>query len=432
MTLPSLSLYIHIPWCVRKCPYCDFNSHSAPGELPQREYVDALLADLDRDLPLAQGRPLRSIFFGGGTPSLFSPDNIGRILDGANARLNFAQGIEITMETNPGTVEHGDFAAYRRAGVNRLSFGVQSFDDEALKRIGRIHDAQQAERAIKRAQDDGIDNLNIDLMYALPQQTLAGALADIDRALAFGTPHLSHYQLTLEPNTQFAANPPPLPDEDSAWDMQEACQARIAAAGFGHYEVSAYARPGRESAHNLNYWHFGDYLGIGAGAHGKYTTPSPPTASSSGERVGVRGVFDFAAGNEQKALTHPTLPLAASGAGEGFCVRRRWKVRSPRGYLEHAKSERVIGGDDAVAQEQLPFEFMLNGLRLTGGVGLADFHATTGLGFDAIRPQVEEAMRRGWLAPESDRLQPTESGQRFLNDLITLFLPDKKGLRAEG
>ncbi|WP_018971550.1 radical SAM family heme chaperone HemW [Rudaea cellulosilytica] len=388
MTLPPLALYIHIPWCVRKCPYCDFNSHNAPDALPQREYVEALLADLDRDLPLAQGRPLRSIFFGGGTPSLFSPDSIARILDGANARLAFAPGIEVTMETNPGTVEHGDFAAYRRAGVNRLSFGVQSFDDAALKRIGRIHDAQQAERAIKRAQDDGLNNLNLDLMYALPQQTLDGALADIDKALAFDTPHLSHYQLTLEPNTQFAANPPPLPDEDSAWDMQEACQARIAAAGFGHYEVSAYARAGGESAHNLNYWHFGDYLGIGAGAHGKYSS------------------------------------IDESGALQ---VWRRWKVRAPRGYLEHAKSERVIGGDDPVAVEQLPFEFMLNGLRLTGGIPLTDFHATTGLGSDAIRPQVEEALRRGWLAPQSDRLQPTESGQRFLNDLITLFLPEKGG-----
>jgi len=388
MTLPPLSLYIHIPWCVRKCPYCDFNSHNAPDALPQSEYVEALLADLDRDLPLAQSRPLRSIFFGGGTPSLFSPDSIARILDGANARLAFALDIEITMETNPGTVEHGNFAAYRRAGVNRLSFGVQSFDDAALKRIGRIHDAQQAERAIKRAQDDGLDNLNLDLMYALPQQTLDGALADIDKALAFATPHLSHYQLTLEPNTAFAANPPPLPDEDSAWDMQEACQAHIAAAGFGHYEVSAYARPGRESAHNLNYWHFGDYLGIGAGAHGKYSS------------------------------------VDESGALQ---VRRRWKVRAPRGYLEHAKSERVIGGDDPVVVEQVPFEFMLNGLRLTGGIPLADFYATTGLGFDAIRPQVEEAVRRGWLAPESDRLQPTESGQRFLNDLITLFLPEKDG-----
>ena len=384
MTLPSLSLYIHIPWCVRKCPYCDFNSHNAPDALPQREYVDALLADLDRDLPLAQGRPLRSIFFGGGTPSLFSPDSIARILDGANARLVFAPDIEITMETNPGTVEHGDFAAYRKAGVNRISFGIQSFNDAALKRIGRIHDAQQAERAIKRAQDDGIDNLNLDLMYALPQQTLNGALADIDKAISFDTPHLSHYQLTLEPNTQFAANPPPLPDEDSAWDMQEACQARIAAAGFGHYEVSAYAKPGRESAHNLNYWHFGDYLGIGAGAHGKHS------------HVDEAGTLR---------------------------VRRRWKVRAPRGYLEHAKSERVIGSDDAVASEQLPFEFMLNGLRLTGGIALADFHATTGLDYDSIRPQIDMAVQRGWLTVNDEKLLPTELGQRFLNDLITLFLP---------
>ncbi|MHB8448063.1 MAG: radical SAM family heme chaperone HemW, partial [Rudaea sp.] len=237
-SLPPLALYIHIPWCVKKCPYCDFNSHNAPQSIPQSEYVAALLADLDQDLPLAQGRPLTSIFFGGGTPSLFAPDTIARILDGVAQRLAFASGIEITLETNPGTVEHGPFAGYRNAGVNRISFGVQSFDDEALERIGRIHDAQQAERAVKSAQDAGIENLNLDLMYALPQQASVGALADVEKAILLQTPHLSHYQLTLEPNTAFAANPPPLPDDDAAWDMQEACQARLAAAGLAQYEVS--------------------------------------------------------------------------------------------------------------------------------------------------------------------------------------------------
>ena len=387
-TLPPLSLYIHIPWCVRKCPYCDFNSHNAPTALPQTEYVDALLRDLDLDLPLAQGRMLQSIFFGGGTPSLFSADNIARILDGVAARLEFAAGIEITLETNPGTVEHGPFAGYRRAGVNRISFGVQSFDDAALKRIGRIHDAAQADRAIKQAQDAGIDNLNLDLMYALPQQTLAGALADVEKALSLQTPHLSHYQLTLEPNTQFAANPPPLPDEDSAWDMQEACQARLAQAGMAQYEVSAYAHAGNECAHNLNYWRFGDYLGIGAGAHGKLTDM------------------------------------------ESGIIRRLWKLRAPRGYLEHAGTPRGIGGDDIITAEQLPFEFMLNALRLNAGFPIVDFAARTGIALAAIEPRLEEATRRGWIEIDHGQVRATELGQRFLNDVITAFLPTPRSIPA--
>ena len=385
-----LSLYIHIPWCVRKCPYCDFNSHNAPQALPQREYVEALLRDLDMDLPLAQGRALHSIFFGGGTPSLFSADNIARILQGVQARLAFAGGIEITLETNPGTVEHAPFADYLRAGVNRISFGVQTFDDAALKRIGRIHTAGEADRAIKSAQDAGIENLNLDLMYALPQQTLAGALADIDTALALRTPHLSHYQLTLEPNTQFASNPPALPDEDAAWDMQEACQARLAHAGMAQYEVSAYARPGSECAHNLNYWRFGDYLGIGAGAHAKLTTPD----------------------------------------GE---VRRRWKLRAPKGYLEYAGSVRGVGGDDAVPPEQLPFEFMLNALRLMEGFRFDDFVTRTGLPRDAIAAPLREAVQRGWLEVGAHDVRASALGQRWLNDVIGLFLPQRpRAARAHG
>jgi oxygen-independent coproporphyrinogen-3 oxidase len=389
MNAIPLSLYIHIPWCVRKCPYCDFNSHNAPQSLPQDEYVAALLADLDQDLPLARGRTLQSIFFGGGTPSLFSPDAIARILDGVAQRLAFAPDIEVTLETNPGTVEHGPFADYRNAGVNRISFGVQSFDDAALQRIGRIHDAQQAERAIKQAQDAGLENLNLDLMYALPQQTLAGALADVEKAILLQTPHLSHYQLTLEPNTPFAANPPPLPDDDAAWDMQEACQARLAAAGFAQYEVSAYARAGSECAHNLNYWNFGDYLGIGAGAHGKATD--------------------------------------ADGV-----VRRRWKLRAPRGYLEHAGTARAVGGDDAIVAEQLPFEFMLNALRLNAGFALGDFLARTGLPESAIAAQLARGQARGWVERTHERIRATELGQRFLNDVIELFLPDKPAPRAYG
>jgi oxygen-independent coproporphyrinogen-3 oxidase len=397
-TLPPLALYIHIPWCVRKCPYCDFNSHTSPQSLPQDDYIAALLRDLDQDLPLAQGRPLTGIFFGGGTPSLFAPDAIARILDGVGARLVVPAGTEVTLETNPGTVEHGPFADYRRAGVNRISFGVQSFDDGALQRIGRIHDAAQADRAVKQAQDAGIENLNLDLMYALPQQTLAGALADVEKALLLQTPHLSHYQLTLEPNTAFAANPPPLPDDDLAWDMQEACQERIAAAGLAQYEVSAYARPGRECVHNLNYWRFGDYLGIGAGAHGKYT------------RIA----------NRESQIT--TVP-ASGGVGQ---VRRRWKLRAPRGYLEHAASQRRIGGDDVVAPAQIPFEFMLNALRLNRGFALAEFAAATGLPTQAIQPQLDDAITRGWLEVSAGNVHATEFGRRFLNDVIASFLPDRR------
>src|SRR6185437_11244761 len=270
---PPLSLYLHIPWCVKKCPYCDFNSHGLHGELPVREYVGALLADLDRDIAdfteALCGREIISVFFGGGTPSLFPPDAIAEILDGASKRLPFARDCEITLETNPGTVDHGRLDGYARAGVNRISFGVQSFDDEKLRTLGRIHSAEEARAAIALAQDAGLDNINLDLMYALPNQTLAGALADVDHAIALEPAHISHYQLTLEPNTAFAANPPPLPDDDHAWAMQEACQAQLARAGYAQYEISAYARASRRCAHNLNYWRFGDYLGIGAGAHGK-------------------------------------------------------------------------------------------------------------------------------------------------------------------
>ncbi len=416
MTLPPLSLYIHIPWCVRKCPYCDFNSHNAPQSLPQHEYVAALLRDLDQDLPLAQGRPLTSIFFGGGTPSLFAPENIARILDGVAQRLAFAAAIEITLETNPGTVEHGSFDGYRRAGVNRISFGVQSFDDQALQRIGRIHDALQAERAIKQAQDAGIENLNLDLMYALPQQTQDAALRDVEKALSLQTPHLSHYQLTLEPNTAFAANPPPLPDEDSAWDMQEACQVRLADAGWAQYEVSAYAKPGSECAHNLNYWRFGDYLGIGAGAHGKLT--------GAGNREPETGKAQGPSSDATSPASGYRLPAT------DLQIRRRWKLRAPRGYLEHAHSPRRIGGDDLIATDQLPFEFMLNALRLNGGVTLTDFEATTGLSSDALQPQLAQAQTRGWLDVDAGSLRTTELGRRFLNDVIASFLPDREASKS--
>jgi len=382
---PPLALYVHMPWCVKKCPYCDFNSHGlrdAPP--PYADYVDALLTDLDADLAdfgaAVHGRPVVSVFFGGGTPSLFAPELVGRFLDGARARLPFADDAEVTLETNPGTVEHGRFDGYLAAGVNRLSFGIQSFDDDKLKRLGRIHSAAEAEAAVKSAQDAGYSNINLDLMYALPQQTQDGALADVARAVALSPAHISHYQLTLEPNTAFAANPPPLPDDDHAWAMQEACEAALDAAGYRQYEVSAYAQPDRRCRHNLNYWRFGDYLGIGAGAHGKLT--------------------DTAAGQ----------------------IRRRWKTRLPRTYLAAAGGPDRIGGDGPVDAGELPFEYMLNALRLIDGVPMAEFGAYTGLSPERIAGPLAEARRRGWLVGDPTQIRTTALGQRFLNDVIAGFL----------
>ena len=388
LSTPPLSLYVHLPWCVRKCPYCDFNSHEykspkGAGAPPFDAYVDALIADLDHDLPLAWGRTVQTVFFGGGTPSLFPPESIDRFLQLASSRLRFAPNAEITLETNPGTVEHGPFAGYRAAGVNRLSFGVQTFDDSCLQRLGRIHSSGDAERAVKAAQDAGFDNFNLDLMYALPQQTLAMAEYDVERAIALQPTHISHYQLTLEPNTVFAARPPAgIPDIDSAWDMQEACQARLAGAGYGQYEVSAWSRPGRQCAHNLNYWQFGDYLGIGAGAHGKLTL-----------------------GAEQQVL-------------------RRWKVKHPTEYLLKAGTAAAIGGDDVLNAVRLPFDFMLNALRLNAGVPMAMFEARTGLPRASIAGRLAMARERGWIEPGDERLQPTELGLRFANDAIALFLDE--------
>ncbi|SFR91160.1 oxygen-independent coproporphyrinogen-3 oxidase [Dyella sp. OK004] len=382
---PPLSLYVHMPWCVKKCPYCDFNSHGLRDEPPPYAlYTDLLLADLDADRTdfgaALEGRTVQSIFFGGGTPSLFAPELIARFLDGVRERLPLADNTEITLETNPGTVEHGRFDGYLAAGVNRLSFGIQSFDDDKLKRLGRIHSAAEAEAAVKSAQDAGYDNFNLDLMYALPEQTQEGALADVERAVVLQPTHISHYQLTLEPNTAFAANPPPLPDDDHAWAMQEACEQRLAAAGYGQYEISAYARPGRRCVHNLNYWQFGDYLGIGAGAHGKLS--------------------DTTGGN----------------------VQRRWKTRHPRAWLDAAGGPGRIGGDNPVAGGELPFEYMLNALRLIDGVPMAEFAERTGLPLERIAEPLAQARQRGWLTPDLQRLQTTPLGQRFLNDVIASFL----------
>ena len=387
LSAPPLSLYVHIPWCVKKCPYCDFNSHAREGALPVDEYVRALLADLDRDLAAFEralaGRTLGSVFFGGGTPSLFEPGAIARILDGVAARIAMAGDAEVTLETNPGTVEHGRFDGYLAAGVNRISFGIQSFDDDKLRRLGRIHSAAEAERAVKSAQDAGYRNINLDLMYALPEQSPAGALADVERALALDPAHVSHYQLTLEPNTLFAVKPPALPDEDSAWDMQETCQLRLADAGYEQYEVSAYARDRLRSRHNLNYWRFGDYLGIGAGAHGKLSDP-----------VDAR-------------------------------IVRTTKYKVPRGYLEHAAGGDGFGSTHAVARADLPFEFMMNALRLNDGVDVALFTERTGLGAGEIEAPLRDARARGWLEPEPARIVPTALGRRFLNDVMAAFLPEK-------
>jgi len=382
-----LALYIHIPWCVRKCPYCDFNSHQRPSELPVAEYVAAPVRDLEFDLPNVWGRTVHSVFFGGGTPSLFPASAINEILSACSARLRFAPGAEVTLECNPGTAEFDRFEGYRAAGVNRLSFGVQSFDDGCLKALGRIHDSGEAERAVKLAQDAGLDNLNIDLMYALPNQTMAMALHDVERAIALQPAHLSHYHLTMEPNTVFAARPPQgLPDEDDAWAMQEACQQRIAEAGFGHYEISAYAKPGRQCRHNLAYWTYADYLGIGAGAHGKISF------------------------------------------GHDGRILRRWKKKNPREYLAAFAADAGygahVGGDEDVLLPARPFDYMLNRLRLHAPFALTEFEQATGLSRAAIASEIAAAEARGWLEGNGEVYALTAQGRNFNNDLVSLFLKD--------
>ncbi len=370
-----IALYVHLPWCVRKCPYCDFNSHVRPEQLPEADYVAALLADLDGDLDLASGRTVSSVFFGGGTPSLFGVDAIAALLEGFASRLPFASDAEVTMEANPGTVEHGRFAGYAAAGVNRVSLGAQSFDAAALSVLGRIHGPGEIEAAVSELADARLDNFNLDLMYGLPGQTLEGALSDVVLALALGPAHLSHYQLTLEPGTAFFHRPPVLPDDENIYEMQLECQKLLTSRGYAQYEVSAYARPGRQCRHNLNYWRFGDYLGIGAGAHGKSTT--------------------------------------ASG------IVRTEKARSPRAYLEAGGRS---GVRRAVPTTELPFEYMLNALRLTEGFRPADFERATGLSMEAILPTIATLEARGLVGGTDGRLRPTELGFRFLNDVQSAFL----------
>ncbi len=389
MQLPPLSLYVHMPWCVRKCPYCDFNSHVAPEFIPQQQYVDVLLEDLAMDAGAAQGRALVSVFFGGGTPSLFAPEQVGRFLEAARSLVAFAPDVEVTLEANPGTVEHGRFSGYRDAGINRVSLGAQTFDADHLRTLGRIHGSGDIARAVREVRGAGIDNFNLDLMYGLPAQTLQQALGDLDAALALEPAHISHYQLTLEPGTVFYHRPPPLPDSDAIWQMQLVCQERLAARGYEHYEVSAYARAGRRSRHNLNYWQFGDYIGVGAGAHGKLTW------------------------------------LASDERAQPAIVRSA-RVKQPREFLRRSAAERISDRFE-VAAADVPFEYMLNVLRLTDEFAEADFEARTGLPFATIAQAIDEAQRKRLVQRiGAGRWRVSELGQRFLNDLQARFLPERE------
>ena len=375
--LPPLSLYIHVPWCVRKCPYCDFNSHEARGTLPEDEYVAALLSDLEFALPQVWGRPVLTVFIGGGTPSLLSVRALDALLCGVRARLPLAADAEITLEANPGTVEAGKFAGFRAAGVNRLSLGIQSLNDRHLQALGRIHDAGEARRAAELALAT-FDNVNLDLMYGLPAQILEEAEADITAVIALAPQHVSAYHLTIEPNTYFHRYPPTVPDDDAAAAMQLAVESRLADAGYEHYETSAFARPGRQARHNLNYWTFGDYLGIGAGAHGKLSFKNS--------------------------------------------VLRESRVRQPKAYLARAGTVEAISERREPGAGDLPGEFMMNALRLNAGFDLELFQARTGLGIAGILPQLETAETRGLLTRDHRHAAPTALGRRFLNDLIGLFL----------
>lgn len=378
--LPPLTLYIHLPWCVRKCPYCDFNSHENRGAIPEAAYIDALIADVEQDLPRIWGRRVSDIFFGGGTPSLFSSEAIDRLLSALRARLIIDPRAEITLEANPGVSELQKFRAFREAGINRLSIGIQSFNSAMLQRLGRIHDGAEARAAVEAAYKAGFDNINLDLMFALPGQSIEQALEDVRSVIALEPAHISLYQLTIEPNTLFHHQPPVLPDDDVAWEMQERCQAELATHGYSQYEISAYARPRRRCRHNLNYWRFGDYLGIGAGAHAKIST------------------------------------------AEG--ITRLWKLKQPYAYLQSAGSEKCVGKETALSAADAVLEFMMNALRLTEGFSPELFSSHTGLPVSVIKSPLLEAERRGLVAVGHDEvIRPTQMGLRFLNDLLQLFMP---------
>jgi putative oxygen-independent coproporphyrinogen III oxidase len=379
---PPLALYVHMPWCVRKCPYCDFNSHRLAAAQPDEAYIDALLEDFDSELPQLGGRRIDTVFFGGGTPSLFAPDAFGRLLHALRQRIAVADDVEITLEANPGTIERGRFAGYRQAGINRVSLGAQTFSPTALQRLGRIHTADDTHRAVEELRAAGIHNFNLDLMYALPEQTHEQALADVTTACALRPAHISYYQLTLEPGTVFHSRPPPLPDDEAAWRMQTECQALLSAAGYAQYEVSAYAQSGARCRHNLNYWSFGDYVGLGAGAHGKLTLELP-------ERI-----------------------------------VRTAKPKQPREFQERigAAGGVAIGERHTIRPADLPFEFMLNALRLNEGFATHLFEERTGLSIDCIDPILFKERTRGLLEATDNGWKATEMGRRFLNDLQVSFL----------
>ncbi len=382
--LPPLTLYIHIPWCLKKCPYCDFNSHEARGEVPESRYVEAVIADLEASVPKVWGRRVHAVFFGGGTPSLFSPRSIDRLLTAARTLLPLEPDAEVTLEANPGTFEQVKFREFRGAGVNRLSVGIQSFDGALLKAIGRVHDALEAWRAAEIAMAV-FGNVNLDLMYALPGQGVDAALADIRAAIAFGPPHVSAYHLTVEPNTLFHRYPPELPGEDAAATMQEALEAELGAAGYENYETSAFAKPGRRSRHNLNYWRFGDYLGVGAGAHSKLSFPDR--------------------------------------------IVREMRHRQPAAYQQHAYAGNAIQEEHEVEPRDIAFEFMMNALRLSEGFAPALFAERTGLALATVEGPLERAQAAGLIERDAFVIRPTLRGRRFLNDLLGLFLPEAKSPR---
>ena len=381
LTPPPLSLYVHMPWCVRKCPYCDFNSHTAPDELPSDLYIQALIADLENDLPMAWGRPVSSIYFGGGTPSLFSADQIAGFLSAVRSRLDLRPDVEITLEANPGTIEHDSFSAYAQAGINRVSLGVQSFSDDHLTSIGRIHGRSEVEQSLISLRAAGISNFNIDLMYALPGQTSAQSRRDVELAIRATPTHISFYQLTIEPNTAFALKPPVLPTEDLAWGMQQAGQNLLQASKFEQYEISAFAMADYKSRHNMNYWRYGDFLAIGAGAHGKITLAA-----------------------DQK-------------------VTRFAKHRQPKRYLGGLSTNDWCAETRELKEEDLVFEFFLNQLRLKQGVLKGDFSARTGLQWQVVESRVQEAVDKGLLEEDKNRLIPTSLGWKFVNNIQQLFLP---------
>lgn len=400
---PPLSLYLHFPWCVRKCPYCDFNSYTLHGRLDETGYLDVLERDIASQAPEVAGRTIVSVFMGGGTPSLFPPAAIARVLDVARKHLAFADDAEVTMEANPGTIERGRFAEYRAAGVNRVSLGAQSFNANTLQILGRIHSPDETRRAAEELHAAGLTNFNLDLMYALPGQDVSAALSDVESAIALKPTHLSHYQLTLEPGTVFAAQPPDdLPTDDTAAEILAVCGARLAEAGFAQYEVSAYAQPGRQCRHNLNYWTFGDYLGVGAGAHGKITTPE----------TGF-GVYP-GTGAHTTTVAHPR---------DRGAIIRTTQTRDPRRYTAAPTPTRT-----PVPEAQRPFEFMLNALRLTEGFEIQNFHERTGLAWDVVAPEVQKLLDQRLLEVQGTRLYATMVGLRFLNNLLLSFLPETPGL----